>query len=424
LTHGEHKEKEAGESVMLCCLNTTRKWPKPEPASTLPSGTPTYDANGNLLTDHFELDNSSWAFDALGRPVEKTWTFTPTQAVYDPLGRNLALMNGQSFQDGRVPLVGGTVARYFTGTTGPVSYWHPDWLGTSRLESTPSRTVAVDAAFAPFGEQYVYTSAFDSIFTGSAYHDAATDLWDFPAREYHPTQGRWISPDPAGPAGVTLTDPQTWNAYAYVRNTPTSYVDPDGLVSYCPYGTDNTGHQCLPPPPQPLPPDICALYGLCQTWGPGGTPGGGGAPSTPANNGTQQPQADACAAPILSAVNTQFGTSLTADNNVQLVFNNGQATNLNILGSGLPAAQFNSIQTGRYPLGSLTWLTGYGPTLHITGRTFFDPAPAMFINSNVGGATSVQFTAHIDSSFAYNPIGALIHLIRDVLHIGGPRKPC
>jgi hypothetical protein len=38
--------------------------------------------------------------------------------------------------------------------------------------------------------------------------------------------------------------------------------------------------------------------------------------------------------------------------------------------------------------------------------------------------TSVLFTAHIDTSFAYNPIGALIHLIRDVLHIGGPRKPC
>jgi len=211
--------------------------------SSLPSGTPTYDANGNLLTDgfhtyswdaenrmqHFEFDNSSWTFDALGRPVEKTWTSTPTQAVYGPLGRKLALMNGQAFQEARMPLVAGAMARYATGTTGPVSYWHPDWLGTSRLESTPSRTVAVDAGFAPFGEQYVYTSAFDSTFTGSASHDAAPDLWDFSAREYHPTQGRWISPDPAGLAAVDITDPQTLNRYVYVRNNPLGLTDPSGL---------------------------------------------------------------------------------------------------------------------------------------------------------------------------------------------------
>lgn len=91
--------------------------------------------------------------------------------------------------------------------------------------------------------------------------------------------------------------------------------------------------------------------------------------------------------------------------------------------TGLPAAQFNSIQTGRYPVSPVTWLIGYGPTLHIAGPAPLDPT-AVFVNSNVGGATSVLFTAHIDTSFAYNPIGALIHLIRDVLNVGGPRNPC
>ena len=38
--------------------------------------------------------------------------------------------------------------------------------------------------------------------------------------------------------------------------------------------------------------------------------------------------------------------------------------------------------------------------------------------------TSVSFTAHLDTSFAYNPIGAMIHLFTDLLHIGGPRDPC
>lgn len=31
---------------------------------------------------------------------------------------------------------------------------------------------------------------------------------------------------------MDITDPQTWNRYAYVRNTPTSLVDPSGLELY------------------------------------------------------------------------------------------------------------------------------------------------------------------------------------------------
>lgn len=141
-----------------------------------------------------------------------------------------------------------------------------------------------------------------------------------------------------------------------------------------------------------------------------------------APNNPSQPST--CQQTVLSAVNNQFGTNLTANNVQGNPFSNGGATNINILASDLPAGQFNSIQPGRYPLNPITWLIGYGPTLHVTGQTLLDPPPAQFANANVGGATSVLFTAHIDSSFAYNPIGALIHFFADVLHLGGPRNPC
>jgi hypothetical protein len=36
-----------------------------------------------------------------------------------------------------------------------------------------------------------------------------------------------MSPDPEN-AGTSILDPQTWNAYAYVRNAPLNLVDPDG----------------------------------------------------------------------------------------------------------------------------------------------------------------------------------------------------
>jgi len=57
----------------------------------------------------------------------------------------------------------------------------------------------------------------------------ANPEYDALYRKVHTTQGRWISPDPAGLAAVGLTDPQTWNRYAYVGNNPLSAVDPLGL---------------------------------------------------------------------------------------------------------------------------------------------------------------------------------------------------
>jgi RHS repeat-associated protein len=60
------------------------------------------------------------------------------------------------------------------------------------------------------------------------------DLYDFLYREYHPVQGRWISPDPARLGTVDLTNPQTWNRYAYVINDPLALTDPLGLSGGCP----------------------------------------------------------------------------------------------------------------------------------------------------------------------------------------------
>jgi len=72
----------------------------------------------------------------------------------------------------------------------------------------------------------------------------------------------------------------------------------------------------------------------------------------------------------------------------------------------------------------VTWLTGYGPNLHVAAYSSSWDPNAIFANSNVGSVDSVILTAHIDTGFLYNPIGALIHLLVDVLHIGGQRNPC
>jgi RHS repeat-associated protein len=200
--------------------------------------TPTYDNNGNVLSDSLHtytwnadgrpltIDSVGITYDALGRPVEQNQSGSYRSITYAPTGEKLALVVGQgTVQWGYIHLTGGGTAVYSNGALG--WYRHPDLLGSSRLTSTPSRTFFGSGAYAPFGESYAQAGATDASFTGMN-QDAVAGLYDFPAREYS-IQGRWPSPDPAGLAAVDPGNPQSWNRYAYVLNNPLNFIDPLGL---------------------------------------------------------------------------------------------------------------------------------------------------------------------------------------------------
>ncbi len=60
--------------------------------------------------------------------------------------------------------------------------------------------------------------------------DSETGLEYAQARYYNPTHGRYTSIDPMT-ASATIRDPQTFNRYSYVLNSPYKFVDPLGLIS-------------------------------------------------------------------------------------------------------------------------------------------------------------------------------------------------
>jgi hypothetical protein len=99
-------------------------------------------------------------------------------------------------------------------------------------------------------------------------------------RRYNATQGRWISPDPAGVAAANPADPQTWNRYAYVGNRPLNSSDPLGLFDLpCDWGCWDPFPPCDPEFgcfPGPIFPPI--LPGPPGGGPPGGGPPGGGGP--------------------------------------------------------------------------------------------------------------------------------------------------
>jgi len=224
---------------------------------------PTYDGQGNLTYD--TVHSYSWdadgkmlsvdstavnlTYDALGRMVEQNRGGVYTEIVYSPTGQKLALMNGSTVSKALVPLPGGGTAVYASGTTGPLFYRHSDWLGSSRLATTQSRTKYFDVSYAPFGENYKDSGTADYSFTGQN-QDTMSQYYDFLFREYSQVEGRWLSPDPAGMAAVNPANPQSWNRYAYVMNAPLLLTDPLGLKTPKPCHQDDD----CPTPPQPTAP--------------------------------------------------------------------------------------------------------------------------------------------------------------------------
>ncbi len=245
------------------------------------------DGNNNLMTEweHPLQVRPDTSFTVLGRWVERKFANgTYDQGVYAPHGGpELFIAAAGALRTAYVPLSGQAYASY--NTSGLAWYQHSDWLGTGRLFSSTTRTVVNDFAVAPYMEQYINSAGTDTFFTGVGQSAEAADLKNFPARLYQTTQGRWITPDPAGLSAVDLTNPQTFNRYGYAGGDPLNTTDPTGLdgntiwiqiPTHC-YQTEMTG---LPGEYQ-----FCEITFQQISVGPlnnpGGQPGGGGGSQPP-----------------------------------------------------------------------------------------------------------------------------------------------
>jgi len=159
----------------------------------------------------------------------------------------------------------GRLAAEYGGPANPLSgttYLTGDHLGSTRMVTNAAGTVVSRYDYAPFGEELTTgidgrtapystnqypTATLDGTsqkFT-SKERDAESGLDFFESRYYSSAQGRFTSPDEFKGGIVDaftrkdietntalpyadITDPQTLNKYAYVRNNPLRYIDPTG----------------------------------------------------------------------------------------------------------------------------------------------------------------------------------------------------
>ena len=148
--------------------------------------------------------------------------------VYDLAGHEITQLSSTgSWTRGEVYAGGRHLATY-SGTGGTTYFIHADWLGTERARSNVSGGSYETCTSLPFGDWLTCsgTDVSPMHFTGKE-HDNETGLDNFGARYDASSLGRFMSPDPKH-INTHLSDPQSFNRYAYTRDNPVLYVDPDG----------------------------------------------------------------------------------------------------------------------------------------------------------------------------------------------------
>ena len=194
----------------------------------------TYDANNLQIT----AGSNAYAYDGLGQRVSRTVGSAPaTYYVYDAFGQLSAEYTA-------APL---TIDRCVT------CYLSYDHLGSPRMVTDPAAQIVALHDYAPFGQEipagvggrtslWGASDNANQRFTGQE-RDSETNLDFFQARYMSSGLGRFMSPDPAN-AGADLTNPQSWNAYAYVLGNPLANVDPTGMDCG---GAENSDGNCTEP---------------------------------------------------------------------------------------------------------------------------------------------------------------------------------
>ncbi len=325
------------------------------------------------------------------------------------------------------------------------TYYLADQVGTTQMELSAGGWPIWQGAFSPFGQEIVnggeqnvpggvLLDGTDNRykFTGKERDTESGDDY-FGARYYASSMGRMMSPDPSQLYFADPTNPQSLNLYAYVRNNPLIFTDPNGLD--CTYNNDD-GSQTI-------------LKGDCRSDDDDGvyTDCDGCLMDQPVHaDSPQNPQADddstdanispsdstspagldlpgfllkptGCLAANIAAVNAASNLNVSAGNVVgnPYIYNGGLDVDFSV-----PGGSQSSLPATRYPSSTFNAITGIGSSLHVPPFGGTDPST---YGTSKGNFT---FTTHIDSAYAtwHTPVGVLIHYFVDVRGHGAHRKPC
>jgi RHS repeat-associated protein len=207
-----------------------------------PAGNMTYDPTpGHQLTYTYDQENRitgaggyAYTYDADGNRVKKSngsagtlyWYMAPGIVAESDLNGNT--------QSEYVFFNGERVARRdgVNGSGGIFCYFS-DRLKTASVITNSAGTIKAESDYYPWGGELQLANADSNHykFTGKE-RDGETQLDYFGARYYSNGMGRWMTPDwavrPTPVPYAGFGNPQSLNLYSYVKNSPTTFTDPNG----------------------------------------------------------------------------------------------------------------------------------------------------------------------------------------------------
>jgi RHS repeat-associated protein len=197
--------------------------------------------------------------------------------------------------------------------------------------------------------------------------------------------GRFMTADPSGKDAAHVEDPQTWNMYAYVRNNPTTRIDPTGLDDFYVF--------------LPLASDVSASWAAIQAEAPkyGNTVTiyvGAAATSANYQSAVQTPDANV----VFAGHTTEFAGQNRVEAGGVLLGNNQGVGNTQTTVNGQPLAATGNVQAasvsvfgcnstdlaGQY---SGTTFTGTQPGTNTTAE---NAGAAAFTDASVRGKDTTQ----------------------------------
>ncbi|MET7477803.1 RHS repeat-associated core domain-containing protein [Streptomyces sp. NPDC005648] len=224
---------------------STVKTVVPGDSTASTTNTYTYDQDGNVLTRTTRAGTDTLTYNNEGNLSElaSTGSAGDTKYLYGADGgllirhspdgttlytgdEEITLKTGATTAEGvrYISIAGQTVATH--SSDGKFTYLVPDRQGTGTLEIDSQTQQVVRRQYKPFGESRDQTGTWigQQGYVGGT-QDDNTGLTNLGAREYDPSIGRFLSPDPVMDPG----SPQTWNAYDYAGDSPITESDPSGL---------------------------------------------------------------------------------------------------------------------------------------------------------------------------------------------------
>jgi len=201
----------------------------------------TYDVNGNLTKD-LNKNITAITYNALNLPSVITFADGNTITYgYDAAGSKLSVAYKSGGSTVKTEYAGnkvyknGTLSMILTqegyltlaGTTPTYYYYLKDHQGNNRVVINQAGTVEQVNHYYLFGGLFgegLQASNQPYRYNGKELdRELGLDMYDYGARHYDATLGRWLTVDPMAEKYYSISQ------YAYVANNPVRYIDPNGM---------------------------------------------------------------------------------------------------------------------------------------------------------------------------------------------------